>query len=363
MSRTKVRSARQNNLLIFAAISIATGVMGGIKFEKILQLPMTLLVALVTFFLCVFFENIILRFMTSIEQRARLRKIFETTEDVKPKGKRGHKEMLKALKGEEAVNYAQNKYPAWMRHFIPGGYAGEHLLRAKLAAAGILNYPIQKYVAFKIAGVIGLGFFGFKMFPSWIGMSESPNLLIVQVASVAVGAFAGFFIVDRWITEKSRERSNKVAMALPDAVDILTIYVSAGVLFDVALIESHDTLKKINKEVAFEFRKLAEDMSISQDRALALDKFMNRCDSPSVREFVSIVKQAIADGAPMSDSFKKLSLVLRKERILLVEKKAARIPVLLILPQISLMLPCIIVLLMYSTASDIVAMLTAMAGF
>lgn len=347
----------KRNLIFFMVCSLFIGIGLAFRFDSSYRFPVSIMIVLVTFIACLFIEHIINGMLTNIEQKRRLRLIEESDEDTYKSSKNHKKRDKKALDqalGEVAITYSDSKFPAWFRFFITGGYSGVSILRANLAAAGFVGrYAIHKFVALRIAGTALVGLmFGIGI-PEYFELMQNTYILLIQAACALVGGGIGFWQTDRYIAQKGRERADKMSMTLPDAVDILTIYVSAGVPLDAALDQSYSSLMRMSPAVAYEFKKLSEDLNISQDRAKAFDSFLHRCDNKSVREFVSIVKQADRDGSPISNAFRKLSSVLRKERALHIEKKAAKIPSLLLLPQILILLPSFMILILFSSIYDL----------
>ena len=231
----------------------------------------------------------------------------------------------------------------WMGFAIPGGIREVEKLRLNLHAAGYKKPGAVK--GFVIARMVTPIFLlGAGLYISGM-LLESGALRVLAGLALAAG---GWVAVPYQLGQKARERGQAVGVGMADAVDILTIYVSAGVPFDAAIEDAAPKLEHICKPVSEELQTLSKELRMTQSRAGAFDAFLHRADSPPVREFVAIVKQADADGTPMSAALTKLSETLRKERVLEADRKAAKIPILLVGPQMTFAFPAFLTTILFS---------------
>jgi tight adherence protein C len=79
--------------------------------------------------------------------------------------------------------------------------------------------------------VPGLGLIALAMLGALLGL-RNPGLLILFAA---VGGAIGFFLPDVLLYNSGQKRQAKIQVALPDALDMLTVCVEAGLGFDAAL--------------------------------------------------------------------------------------------------------------------------------
>lgn len=235
------------------------------------------------------------------------------------------------------------RVPRWMAFAIPGGMRGLDRLRVALTCAGYRSEnAISGFVYVRIlAPIFMAGFLGLLI-----------NLLVESIwlkAAAVLGAMVfGWHSIPVQLYQKARERGEKVGSEMADVVDILSIYVKAGVALDTALEDSAPKLQRIAPAAAEEFEILSADLLMTQDRGAAFDSFVGRADSFPVREFVAIIKQADRDGSPMSAALARLSTTLRRERVLAGKRKANKLPVKMLAPQLMLAMPAVMVTVLFT---------------
>lgn len=231
----------------------------------------------------------------------------------------------------------------WMGVFVGGGMRNIDSLRMKLQAAGyagknaITGFCIIRAVA-TVTGLISASSLA----------SAFTDTIALQLAGGAAGAVGAWFFVPSSLAKSSSVRSALVGSGMADAVDILKIYVAAGIHFDVAVVDVIPKLKHISPAVAHEFDILTKELRMTQDRAAAWDRFMLRADSMPVREFVAIMKQSEQDGTPKSAALERLSATLRSERVREAEGKVAKLPILLLIPQFLFAIPALMITVLFS---------------
>ena len=119
--------------------------------------------------------------------------------------------------------------PGWLRSLAlrlsPSGIAAK--LQRRLDLAGNPG----RWTPDRILAVKGLGLIALAMLGALYGL-HSPALLIL---CAAVGGAVGFFLPDVLLYNAGLKRQAKLQIALPDALDMLTICVEAGLGFDAAL--------------------------------------------------------------------------------------------------------------------------------
>jgi tight adherence protein C len=133
---------------------------------------------------------------------------------------------------------------------------------AKLEKAG---YPGglrgADWVGVKLLALIGFGVLFFLL-----------GLLLTQQIVVALlfllfGAAIGYIAPEFWLGRKIRSRALALTLQLPDALDLLTISVEAGLGFDAALAK---VVEKMNGPLVDEFRQALAEVRMGRPRRDAL---------------------------------------------------------------------------------------------
>lgn len=354
----QLKNIEIGSILIMAFTSLVSGVFFGDRFDEDYRLPASIFFIFFTFILMIPVSNAVYTLQNAREHGKRLNKIDGLP--VKKSKKRSKKELLEEME-KVAISYETTKLSPWMRYFIEGGFAGVDRLKSNLSGAGFLGEnAIRKYIFFKIGATIGIALVVNRFFPDVVD-PDVEYFNAYKLAACLAGGYLAWFQVGRYVREKGKERGVKIGEQLPIAIDVLSIYISSGVPFDSAINNAIPRMQDISPLIASEFTHLARELSITQDRIRTFDEFLRRNESRQMREFISIVKQADRDGTPMSQAFIGMSKVLRKERMLLAEQKAAKIPTLLLLPQIVMLLPSFVTLLLFSSIYDLFDKLGNMA--
>ena len=92
------------------------------------------------------------------------------------------------------------------------------------------NWGPREFMGFRILAASLLGVLGIALFVLLRNVSIPRRLLLVVVA-----AMLGYFMPTLWLGQKIRSRKNSIIKSLPDALDLLTICVEAGLGFDAAM--------------------------------------------------------------------------------------------------------------------------------
>jgi tight adherence protein C len=192
-------------------------------------------------------------------------------------------------------------------------------IRQKLLAAGSpANLAVIDFLGLKMlfAILIGLGG-GLYAFAQPDGGFS--NVLLYG----AGGALVGLYLPNYWLNRKIRERQAEIRRALPDALDMLTTMVDAGLGFDMALIRLCD---KWENPLTHEFSRMVMEMRMGVQRSQALRNLADRVQVPEVSTFAATLIQADHLGISISRILHTQSEQIRLKRRQWVEETAAQMP-------------------------------------
>ncbi|MFN2241153.1 MAG: type II secretion system F family protein, partial [Anaerolineae bacterium] len=99
----------------------------------------------------------------------------------------------------------------------------------------------------------------------------------------------GFFLPSIWLGRRIKGRQDEIIKTLPDALDLLTISVEAGLPFDGAM---QRVAEKWDNELSRGFQRLLTEMQVGKSRRDALRDMADRMDVPDVTSFVAALVQA-----------------------------------------------------------------------
>jgi len=160
--------------------------------------------------------------------------------------------------------------------------------------------------------------------------------------SGAIGAL-GFYLPVLWLRSKIRKRQEEIIRALPDALDLLTICVEAGLGFDAAMSQVTD---KWDNELSRAFARANQEMRLGKLRREALRSMADSMDVPDVSSFVAAIIQADQLGVSIAKVLRIQSEQMRIKRRQRAEEQARKAPVKMMIPLAFLVFPSIYIILL-----------------
>lgn len=217
---------------------------------------------------------------------------------------------------------------------LTGADAAERI-RARLDGAGNpAGWTVDRVVSGKVL-CAGLGLV------LAIGVDvlvETPFL--PEVAVALAGLVVGFFGPDLYLYQRGYDRAERLRRDLPDAIDLMTITVEAGLGFDAAVQQvGHHTEGPLAEELV----RMLREMQLGKSRAQALRGLAERCNVDDVRTFVSAMVQADSFGIPIAQVLRIQASEMRIKRRQRAETKAQQVPVKITVPLIFFILPCLFI--------------------
>jgi tight adherence protein C len=160
---------------------------------------------------------------------------------------------------------------------------------------------------------------------------------------VAIFVGLGFYLPEMLITSKIQRRQKEVRKALPDALDLLTICVEAGLGFDGAMAKVHE---KWDNELSMAFGRVIREIQLGKLRRDALRDMADRLGIPEMTSFVAAVIQSEQLGVSMAKVLRIQADQMRIKRRQLAEEEAHQAPIKMLIPMALLIFPSICIVLM-----------------
>jgi len=224
--------------------------------------------------------------------------------------------------------------PSWLRTLAtklsPAGIAGT--LQRRLDLAG--NSP--RWTVDRILAVKGLGLVGFAIIGGLYGLGSFG----LTVVCGAAGGAIGFFLPDLLLYNAGLKRQAVMLADLPDAIDMLTVCVEAGLGFDAALAQ---VARNTRGPLAAEFARTLQEMQIGLSRSQALRGMVTRTSVSELRAFVAALVQAGELGIPVARVLREQASEMRVRRRQRAEESAQKVPVKIMFPLITCLFPALLV--------------------
>jgi tight adherence protein C len=145
-----------------------------------------------------------------------------------------------------------------------------------------------------------------------------------------------------WLIGHQRKRYlARIEQGLPDALDMLVICAQAGLGMGPAIIRVAAELQNSYGEIAMELDKTANELQVMSDSRVAITNLGTRTGLDTLKRLSTTLTQTLQYGTPLSDALRILSIEMRQEMLTRFEARAARLPVLLTLPTIVFIMPCV----------------------
>src|SRR3954447_23535164 len=219
------------------------------------------------------------------------------------------------------------------RRLTPSDYA-ERILHKLNVAGNPPGWTVERVMSLKALG-IGGGLVGGIL----LGVMLGKGTVSILMCGV-LGAVVGYFGPNLYLYQKGYDRTAKLQRALPDALDLLSISVEAGLGFDAALSQ---VARNTEGPLSNEFARVLQEMQIGLGRANALRAMAERSTLPDLRSFCSAMVQADAFGIPVGQVLRVQSQEIRTKRRQRAEEAAQKIPVKIMIPLVMFILPALFV--------------------
>jgi tight adherence protein C len=167
-------------------------------------------------------------------------------------------------------------------------------------------------------------------------MLFSGKLSIQTLLVVAGLVILGFYGPNFWLKRRIKGRQKEIIKALPDALDMLTIAVDAGLGFDAAMMKIGE---KWSNALAQEFTRVVTEIRVGKTRREALRDLSTRTGVRDVSNFVAVLVQADQLGLSISRVLHAQSEQLRIRRRQRAEETARQAPIKMLFPLVFLIFP------------------------
>ncbi|HEX9094622.1 MAG TPA: type II secretion system F family protein [Candidatus Dormibacteraeota bacterium] len=213
------------------------------------------------------------------------------------------------------------------------------VLQNKINLAGrpyglsVNGFEVVKVIAGIIIALVVLAFVGV------LGVTALP----LKGAALGVGFVLGRFLPDVWLNNKIKGRQKELRLALPNALDLLTISVEAGLGFDAAI---GRLTEKFKNALSDEFAQVLNEIRLGRPRLEALDEMGRRSGVEELHTFIQALIQSEQLGVGIAKVLRIQSEEMRRRRRQRAEEQAAQAPLKMLFPMIGCIFPTLFIVLM-----------------
>src|SRR5512144_1078329 len=205
-------------------------------------------------------------------------------------------------------------------------------------------WPIDAATFLAIRFILALVLGGFLAAVIFISppSNASDNFMYIGGAT-----FAGFFLPHLMLSSRITRRQKEIRKAMPDALDLLTICVEAGLGFDAAMSKVSE---KWENELSLAFTRTIREVQLGKVRREALKDMSDRLGIAEMTSFVAAIIQSEQLGVSMAKVLRIQSDQMRMKRRQRAEEEAHKAPIKMIFPMGICIFPSIMIVLLTPAA-------------
>ena len=236
---------------------------------------------------------------------------------------------------DRVLGPSKDRFVQLGRRISPAGQTQK--IRYRLDLAGNpAGWDVDRILGLKaLLAIAGAG--AGLLIPPLVGLG-----VLRTLAATVVLLLLGWFAPSLWLYQVAYNRTQQIQRDLPDALDLLTISVEAGLAFDAAVAQ---VARNTEGPLAQELSRVLQEMQIGTGRTNALRALAERTDLPELRSFVGAMVQADAFGIPISNVLRVQAVEMRVKRSQRAEEAAQKVPVKILFPLIFCILPSLFVVI------------------
>lgn len=261
----------------------------------------------------------------------------ERLEELKDPTRRADKT---AAKSTSMTSVLQRAAPTLSRALQPQSDLEQNALKVRLANTGF-NSPnaptfflAVKMVCLGVGLIAGGGIGAIKYGMEFEGM-----------ATLVVGGGIGYYLPEIILRIMRKQRTDRIFLSLPDALDLLVVCVESGLGLDAAMRRVSEELEDASPDVCQEFNLCNLQLQMGRPRREVLHDLGVRSGVDDMKSLVAILIQADKFGSSMAQALRVQSDSMRVKRSQLAEEKAAKTAVKMIFPLVLFIFPGIFVVL------------------
>jgi tight adherence protein C len=190
-------------------------------------------------------------------------------------------------------------------------------------------------VLISTAAAVGFGLLILFVMGSSIGLT--------QLGIFGLLAFVGFYLPFYIVNSRAKQRQHAIVKSLPDAFDLITTCVEAGLGLDAALSR---VAEKVQGPFAQELSRSLREIALGKTRRDALKELGDRTQVPDLMQFTNAVIQAEAMGSSIGQVLRVQSDQLRVRRRQRAEEQAYKAPVKMLFPLVMCIFPTLFIVIL-----------------
>ena len=162
----------------------------------------------------------------------------------------------------------------------------------------------------------------------------------------ALALLIGFLLPDFWLTSRIKSRQRKIVLGLPDALDLLTVCVEAGLGLDQGVYRVSQEIALTCPELSDEFKLMNMEARFGKSRAEAMRDLGNRTGVEDIKTAVAMLIQTDRFGTDLAKALRVHSDTMRLKRRQRAEELAAKASVKMVPALVFFIFPAMFVVIL-----------------
>jgi tight adherence protein C len=214
----------------------------------------------------------------------------------------------------------------------------QRALQDKINLAGRpFGLTVGSFLSLQVIGFIVLGLIGY-------GLGSLLALDGTMLLATSVGGLVlGYLVPSIWLDRKVKARQKDILLSLPNALDLLTISVEAGLGFDAALAR---VCEKYDNALSLEFAQVLNEVRLGRPRLEALEEVGKRNKVDELNSFVQAVVQSEQLGVGIANVLRIQSEEMRRRRRQRAEEQGQKAPLKMLFPMVGCIFPTLFIVLL-----------------
>jgi tight adherence protein C len=205
----------------------------------------------------------------------------------------------------------------------PGGLTAPDVLGLQILAAALFS------------GI----YFGALLLTDQLGTTR--GLIVARNAGLLI--IIGYVAPRLWLRAKADARKREILRKFPDALDLLSVSVDAGLALDTAMVR---VCERWDNAMTEEFNRTLLELRVGTPRDQALQRMANRTGVQDVQTFVGVLIQSTQLGTSIAETLHTQAAQVRVRRRQRAEEQARQASIKMIFALVFLIFPALLVVLL-----------------
>ena len=184
--------------------------------------------------------------------------------------------------------------------------------------------------------------------------------MMTRAAIIAVSFPVGMLGPDWVLSLLRRPYAAALHRGIIDALDLRVVCSEAGLGLESALERVTREMQHSNRPTANALGGLLDEIRVLPERREAFANFARRSGIDGMQRLATMLSQSLQYGTPLGQALRTVAAELRRDRMIKLEERAAKLPAKLVLPLILFIMPCLIIILVGSSFLRLFDVLAAM---